>query len=78
MDFSYVNTQELTEGDGDLSSLFGSDRSQSRRDLPPIWSEVIQQNFLTFWMHTLSCMLVCACVCLILAYVRSLLEIVIK
>ncbi|KAJ6849452.1 putative sucrose-phosphate synthase 4 isoform X1 [Iris pallida] len=43
MDFSYVNIQDLAEGDGDLSSLFGSDRGQSRADLlPPIWSEVLR------------------------------------
>lgn len=43
MDFSYVNIQDLAEGDGDLSSLFGSDRGQSRTDLlPPIWSEVLR------------------------------------
>lgn len=41
MDFSYVTMQESTEGDGDLSSLIGPDRAQSRRNLPPIWSEVI-------------------------------------
>lgn len=41
MDFSYV-TQELVEGDGDLSSLIGPDRNQSRRNLPPIWSEVMR------------------------------------
>ncbi|CAL9763425.1 unnamed protein product [Musa acuminata subsp. burmannicoides] len=42
MDFSYVNTQELMEGDGDLSSLIGSDGAPSRRDLPPIWSEIMR------------------------------------
>lgn len=40
MDFSYARTQELTEGDGDLSYFFGSDGSQTRRGLPPIWSEI--------------------------------------
>ncbi|RWW41639.1 hypothetical protein BHE74_00052878 [Ensete ventricosum] len=43
MDFSYVNTQELMEGDGDLSSLIGSDGAQTRRDLPPIWLSTYQQ-----------------------------------
>ncbi|KAG6523653.1 hypothetical protein ZIOFF_013518 [Zingiber officinale] len=42
MDFSYVNTQDLIEGDGDISSLISSDRAQSRRDLPPIWSEIMR------------------------------------
>ncbi|ONK77376.1 uncharacterized protein A4U43_C02F5880 [Asparagus officinalis] len=42
MDFSYVNMQELTEGDGDLSSFLGSERSQNKRDLPPIWSEILR------------------------------------
>ena len=42
MDFSYVTTQDSLEGDGDLKSLLGPDRSnQSKRNLPPIWSEVI-------------------------------------
>lgn len=45
MDFSYVKTQDLVEGDGDISSLISSDRAQSRRDLPPIWSEVTIQMF---------------------------------
>ncbi|KAJ1700242.1 hypothetical protein LUZ63_000021 [Rhynchospora breviuscula] len=41
MDFSYVNTQDL-EKDGDLKMLINSDSSQSKRDLPPIWSEVMR------------------------------------
>ncbi|KAL6219247.1 hypothetical protein ACLB2K_012453 [Fragaria x ananassa] len=41
MDFSYVTVQEA-EGDGDLKSLLGSDRSQRKRNLPPIWSEVMR------------------------------------
>ncbi|EHA8587408.1 sucrose-phosphate synthase [Cocos nucifera] len=41
MDFSHVNTQDL-EGDGDLSSLFSLDRTQGKRDLPPIWSEIMR------------------------------------
>ncbi|WOL01578.1 putative sucrose-phosphate synthase 4 [Canna indica] len=42
MDFSYVNTQELMEGDGDISSFISSDKAQSKRNLPPIWSEIIR------------------------------------
>ncbi|XXG86989.1 hypothetical protein AAC387_Pa11g1786 [Persea americana] len=42
MDFSYVKTQESLEGDGDLSSLIGPDRTQTRRNLPPIWSEIMR------------------------------------
>ncbi|KAK7856065.1 putative sucrose-phosphate synthase 4 [Quercus suber] len=42
MDFSYVTTQDSLEGDGDLKSLLGPDRShQGKRHLPPIWSEVV-------------------------------------
>ncbi|KAL6213055.1 hypothetical protein ACLB2K_012503 [Fragaria x ananassa] len=41
MDFSYVTVQDA-EGDGDLKSLLGSDRSQRKRNLPPIWSEVMR------------------------------------
>lgn len=41
MDFSYVTVQD-TEGDGDLKSLIGSDRAQNKRNLPPIWSEVMR------------------------------------
>lgn len=41
MDFSYVTTQDSLEGDGDLKSLIGPDRSQNKRNLPPIWSEVV-------------------------------------
>ena len=40
MDFSYVTTQDSMEGEGDLKSLIGSDRAQSKMNLPPIWSEV--------------------------------------
>ncbi|KAL5843163.1 hypothetical protein ACOSQ4_009121 [Xanthoceras sorbifolium] len=42
MDFSYVNTQDSLEGDGDLQSLIGSDRTQNKRHLPPIWSEIMR------------------------------------
>ncbi|KAM7253209.1 hypothetical protein ACFE04_025827 [Oxalis oulophora] len=40
MDFSYVKTQDTVEGDADLKSLISSDRTQSKRHLPPIWSEI--------------------------------------
>ncbi|OMO51515.1 Glycosyl transferase, family 1 [Corchorus capsularis] len=42
MDFSYVTTQDSIENDGDLKSLLGSDRAQSKRNLPPIWSEIMR------------------------------------
>lgn len=42
MDFSYVATQDTMEGDTDLKSLIGNDRTQSKRNLPPIWSEVMR------------------------------------
>ncbi|KAJ7949934.1 Sucrose-phosphate synthase family protein [Quillaja saponaria] len=42
MDFSYVKTQDTMEGDGDLKSLIGSDRAQTKRHLPPIWSEIMR------------------------------------
>ncbi|CAN6475434.1 unnamed protein product [Victoria cruziana] len=42
MDFSYVNTQELLDGDADIAALIGSDRNQSKRNLPPIWSEIMR------------------------------------
>lgn len=41
MDFSYVTTQEVLEGDGDLKQLIGADRTQ-KRNLPPIWSEIMR------------------------------------
>ncbi|OAY58736.1 probable sucrose-phosphate synthase 4 [Manihot esculenta] len=40
MDFSYVTTQDSLEGD--LKSLIGSDRTQTKRNLPPIWSEIMR------------------------------------
>ncbi|KAI9099631.1 hypothetical protein K1719_024636 [Acacia pycnantha] len=40
MDFSYVATYESMEGEGDLKSLIGSDRAQSKKHLPLIWSEI--------------------------------------
>ncbi|KAK6940371.1 Glycosyl transferase, family 1 [Dillenia turbinata] len=42
MDFSYVTTQDLVEGDGDLKSLLGSDKTQAKRLIPPIWSEIMR------------------------------------
>ncbi|XP_047328442.1 probable sucrose-phosphate synthase 4 isoform X2 [Impatiens glandulifera] len=42
MDFSYVTNQDTFEGDGDLNSLIGSDRAQTKRTIPPIWSEVMR------------------------------------
>lgn len=42
MDFSYVTTEDSLEGDGDLKSLIGTDRAQSKRPIPPIWSEVMR------------------------------------
>ncbi|XP_061337414.1 sucrose-phosphate synthase 4 isoform X2 [Gastrolobium bilobum] len=42
MDFSYVTIQQSMEGEGDLKSLIGSDRAHSKRNLPPIWSEIMR------------------------------------
>ncbi|XP_024031594.1 probable sucrose-phosphate synthase 4 isoform X1 [Morus notabilis] len=45
MDFSNVTTQDsisMQEPDADLKSLIGSDRAQSKRNLPPIWSEIMR------------------------------------
>ncbi|XP_028799181.1 probable sucrose-phosphate synthase 4 isoform X2 [Neltuma alba] len=42
MDFSYVTTHESMEGEGDLKSLIGSNRAQSKKKLPPIWSEIMR------------------------------------
>ncbi|KAL5993241.1 sporulation-specific protein 4 [Asimina triloba] len=42
MDFSYVTAPDALEADGDLSSLIGTDRTQSPRNLPPIWSEIMR------------------------------------
>ncbi|KAJ4953280.1 hypothetical protein NE237_030112 [Protea cynaroides] len=41
MDFSNVK-QEPVDVDGDLSSIIGSDRAQSKRQVPPIWSEIMR------------------------------------
>ncbi|XP_009786823.1 sucrose-phosphate synthase 4 [Nicotiana sylvestris] len=41
MDFSNVNAQDLLEGDGDLKSLIGTDKSQ-KRPIPYIWSEIMR------------------------------------
>uniref|UniRef100_A0A7N0RBZ3 Sucrose-phosphate synthase n=2 Tax=Kalanchoe fedtschenkoi TaxID=63787 RepID=A0A7N0RBZ3_KALFE len=41
MDFSYVKTQDF-EGEGDLKSIMGSDKTQNKSHLPPIWSEVMR------------------------------------
>ncbi|KAK3034316.1 hypothetical protein RJ639_032656 [Escallonia herrerae] len=42
MDFSYVTTQDSLEGDGDLKSLIGTDKTQNKRPIPPIWSEIMR------------------------------------
>lgn len=39
MDFSYVKTED---GDSDLSSLIGSDGTKNKKNLPPIWSEIMR------------------------------------
>jgi len=39
MDFSNMNAKDSLEGDGDLKSLIGADKSQ-KRPIPHIWSEV--------------------------------------
>ncbi|KAL3503930.1 hypothetical protein ACH5RR_033771 [Cinchona calisaya] len=41
MDFSSVVMQDSLDGDGDLNSLIGADRTQ-KRPIPPIWSEVMR------------------------------------
>ncbi|GMY07999.1 sucrose-phosphate synthase 4 [Fagus crenata] len=43
MDFSFVTTQDSLEGDGDLKPLIGPDRSQNKRNRPPIWSEIFHE-----------------------------------
>ncbi|XP_050215109.1 sucrose-phosphate synthase 4 [Mercurialis annua] len=40
MDFSYVTAQDSLEDD--LKSLIGSDRTPKKRNLPPIWSEIMR------------------------------------
>ena len=56
MDFSYVTTQDTVEGEGDLKSLIGSNRAQSKVNLPPIWSEVLQSSLQSpFFHHSNSC-----------------------
>ncbi|CAA7400438.1 unnamed protein product [Spirodela intermedia] len=42
MDFSYVTTQDLADGDGDLQFLIGPNRAQTRRNIPSIWTEVMR------------------------------------
>ncbi|XP_057453886.1 sucrose-phosphate synthase 4 [Lotus japonicus] len=42
MDFSYVTAQDSIEGERELKSLIGSGRAQSKRNLPPIWSEIMR------------------------------------
>ncbi|WMV55370.1 hypothetical protein MTR67_048755 [Solanum verrucosum] len=41
MDFSNMNAQDSLEGDGDLKSLIGADKSQ-KRPIPHIWSEIMR------------------------------------
>ncbi|KAL2467557.1 putative sucrose-phosphate synthase 4 [Forsythia ovata] len=41
MDFSSVTTQDSSDGDGDLRSLIGTDRTQ-KRPIPSIWSEIMR------------------------------------
>lgn len=45
MDFSYVKVQDSLEGESDLKSLIGIDRTQSKKQIPPMWSEIMR--FLT-------------------------------
>lgn len=40
MDFSYVDTQDLAEGDADLQMLMSP--GKAKKPLPPIWSEVLR------------------------------------
>lgn len=41
MDFSYVDTEDLADGDGDLRALI-SPQEKAKKPLPPIWSEVLR------------------------------------
>ncbi|GFQ05797.1 probable sucrose-phosphate synthase 4 [Phtheirospermum japonicum] len=41
MDFSSVMARDSLEGDGDLKSLIGTDRTH-KRPIPPIWSEIMR------------------------------------
>ncbi|KAL3845723.1 hypothetical protein ACJIZ3_003126 [Penstemon smallii] len=41
MDFSSVKTPDQLDGDGDLKSLIGTDRTH-KRPIPPIWSEIMR------------------------------------
>lgn len=38
-------TQDSLDGDGDLNSLIGADKTQ-KRPIPPIWSEVRHPSLL--------------------------------
>ncbi|KAE9452351.1 hypothetical protein C3L33_15748, partial [Rhododendron williamsianum] len=40
MDFSYVTPQDSLEGDGDLKLLIDSNKTQNKRHMPLIWSEI--------------------------------------
>ncbi|XP_058200642.1 sucrose-phosphate synthase 4 isoform X2 [Rhododendron vialii] len=40
MDFSYVTPQDSLEGDGDLTLLIDSNKTQNKRHMPLIWSEI--------------------------------------
>ncbi|RLM57935.1 putative sucrose-phosphate synthase 5 [Panicum miliaceum] len=40
MDFSYVDTQDLADGDGDLQALMSP--GKAKKPMPPIWSEVLR------------------------------------
>ncbi|KAF5187729.1 Sucrose-phosphate synthase [Thalictrum thalictroides] len=42
MDFSYVKMQDSIDNEDDLSSLLGSDSTENKKNLPPIWSEIMR------------------------------------
>ncbi|KAF8405662.1 hypothetical protein HHK36_007738 [Tetracentron sinense] len=42
MEFSNATVHDSLEGDGDLKSLIGSDRTLNKRHLPSIWSEIMR------------------------------------
>ncbi|XP_020519016.1 probable sucrose-phosphate synthase 4 isoform X2 [Amborella trichopoda] len=41
MDFSHVTSQDM-DTDTDIASLISFDRNQAKRDIPPIWAEVMR------------------------------------
>lgn len=42
MDFSYVSAEDSLESDADITSLLGPGRTQNKRQIPAIWSEIMR------------------------------------